>query len=517
MSLDTYEPFRFQDLKDSSTNFNFYEDSLQAKKTNDGGQKDPTISGNLNSFTLDQLLEKIGFGSYHLKRFLTAGLVALMDGAVIMTFSMTVVMVKREWDYSDEMQSLIASIVFMSVVAGAYMSGPIADKFGRKIPMYSSLLFIIMLNLVSALSPSVLFYALTRGMLSFACGFYSPIGFTYVLEIMPPSMRGKVVTMGNAMLFLGQLFICFVGLLTLSSLDQGNWRLLTVWSTLPAIVSLILSFFFLDESPRYLLSKRRFNEAIDLLNLSASEAWKSDIKSLNEEHKANLRNWMEAQTNNEKIREEPKVSLLFDRRFRMITIILWSSWFVHSFIYYGIALFFPYMLSKITALEASHADFESSSSLSSQENNLGSLTLSVSLESFSVIIAFFVIDRKILGRKRAMIIFYSLVCFISLIAFLDRSRINFILWTTIIKIILNVCSFYNYLVTLEVYPTRYRATGVGAATAIGKAGTIIMPWICTMLLEVSVYGPFLGFAFMSAIACICVFHLPYDTSEVEMK
>ena len=86
---------------------------------------------------------------------------------------------------------------------GAYFSGPLADKLGRRKPMIVSLVFMIALNMISALSPNVLFYGIIRFGMGFCAGFYSPIGFTYVLEMMPPSIRGKVITIGSAMLFLG--------------------------------------------------------------------------------------------------------------------------------------------------------------------------------------------------------------------------------------------------------------------------------------------------------------------------
>ena len=468
-----------------------------------------------NILELDTLMEEIGFGAYHLKQIGSASLIALMDGAVIMTFSLTVVILHREWDYSDQIQSLIASLVFLAVVAGAYVSGPIADRYGRRKPMIISLLFIISSNIMSAFSFDVMTYTVTRCLLTFACGFYSPIGFTYILEVVPPSLRGKIVTLGNAMIFLGQLYICFIGLFTLDVLDQGNWRLMTILSTIPAIVSLVLKCFYFEESVRYLLIDNQFERAIRALESANEEAWRSEVDLITEEHKQGLRNWMEAQIQTAPLREEHSIKLLFTRDYAKITVILWFNWFAQSFVYYGLTLYFPYILNQITNQAVAYREIEEFSDITPQENNLGSLTLSVALESLSVIIAFFVIDRKGFGRKRAMRIFYTGACLLCLVAYFDRSRVNFILLSTLIKVILDVCAFYNYIVTLEVYPTQYRATGVGAATAVGKAGTILMPWICSLLLELSPFGPFLGFAFILAVASISIMSLDY--SKIIMK
>ena len=469
------------------------------------------------TFTLDQLLEKIGFNSYHVKRFLPPALVALMDGAIIMTFSLSTVMLKKQWHYSSELQSLIASLVFVALVIGAYVSGPIADKFGRRLPMLISLGFIIVLNLLSAFSPSVVFYTVTRSMLAFCAGFYSPIGFTYVLEIMPPAQRGKVITLGSACLFMGQLFACLLGLLTLQSLDKGDWRLLTIYSTLPAVVSMIMSFFYLDESMRYLLIKGKVEEAFELLSKSAKNSRHPDMRKLNRDHKESLKKWTAFQPTSQSQEEVSSIRKLFENGFSRITLILWFSWFVHSFCYFGLTLFFPYILNKITTNEEHDMSAHEKLKFNVHPDNLGSLTVSVALESISVVIAFFIIDLKSFGRKRALAFFYTLAAIIAICGFCDRSRMDFIIWSTVFKIVLNICSFYNYLMTLEIYPTRYRATGVGAATAVGKAGSIVMPWVCAFLLEFDTYGPFIGFCVLNLGAAALTMRLPYDTANKEMK
>mgnify|MGYP001187815024 CR=1 FL=1 len=57
------------------------------------------------AFTLDSLLEQIGFGDYHITRFFSVGFLAFMDGAVIMALSLSLVILKAEWGYSSETES----------------------------------------------------------------------------------------------------------------------------------------------------------------------------------------------------------------------------------------------------------------------------------------------------------------------------------------------------------------------------------------------------------------------------
>jgi hypothetical protein len=53
----------------------------------------------------------------------------------------------------------------------------------------------------------------------------------------------------------------------LQSFDEGDWRGLLRFNTIPAIMSILLTLFFLRESPRLLLAKGDFVEAFREIDL----------------------------------------------------------------------------------------------------------------------------------------------------------------------------------------------------------------------------------------------------------
>jgi len=186
------------------------------------------------------------------------------------------------------------------------------------------------------------------------------------------------------------------------------------------------------------------------------------------------------------------------------------GWFNNSFVYYGIVLFFPYILSHIS--EASGAI---TTVAVANPSDLASITISTAVESCSVILAYFIIDSTP-GRKGTMQVFYILTGFAALAAFFDSSRVLFIIWVTATKIFINVVSFYFYLYTLEFYPTKYRATGVGMAAAVGKSGAIFMPWICMLLISIDLLLPFMLFAIMCFAMAAVLLGLPMDTKDQQL-
>ena len=327
---------------------------------------------------------------------------------------------------------------------------------------------------------------------------------------MPPSKRGKIVIYGYAMLFLGEFYVCVISLFTFKDLDTGNWQALTIWSTVPALFALFISIPYLDESVRFLLSSKRYDEAVEVLEKSIKATKNTQITQITPEIKKDLINWVEYQ-DRAAIRakqSEPGLRALFQKRYYKTTLILWMSWFAISYTYYGVTLFFPYILNQISDDQTAKKGSVVSGIEAVASDNLVSYTVSIAFESFSIVIAYFVIDSKRLGRKGGMVLFFGASSIFCFLAFVSQSKILFILWTTIIKIFIDVVTFYCYLLTLEAYPTKFRATGIGAAVAVGKAGTVIMPWISAFLIEWTIFGPYMGFFTVNVLAFISCILLP---------
>jgi len=82
-------------------------------------------------------------------------------------------------------------------------------------------------------------------------GFFAPVGFTLCIENIPIKTRANVVIFANCLIFVGELYACLIAWLCLGNLDDGNWKALTLYSSIPAVLAFILSWFYLDESARF--------------------------------------------------------------------------------------------------------------------------------------------------------------------------------------------------------------------------------------------------------------------------
>ena len=84
-------------------------------------------------------------------------------------------------------------------------------------------------------------------------GITLPIGTLYLSEIIPFNMRGKFLILLPVFFTLGELYYVFLAYVFLTSMTEGNWRMIAVFNAIPCFFLLLGNYFILEESPRYLI------------------------------------------------------------------------------------------------------------------------------------------------------------------------------------------------------------------------------------------------------------------------
>jgi len=85
-------------------------------------------------------------------------------------------------------------------------------------------------------------------------------------EIVTMKFRGKCIIWLNAMQSVGSLFAWALAYSFLDSYVKGNWKLFIIISSLPNLLIPIFCIAILHESPRVLLIKDKFDDAMIVLN-----------------------------------------------------------------------------------------------------------------------------------------------------------------------------------------------------------------------------------------------------------
>ncbi|SJL09240.1 related to HXT1-Low-affinity hexose facilitator [Armillaria ostoyae] len=162
---------------------------------------------------------------------------------------------------SSAYQSLFASIVQVGEVIGSLSAGFIGDRRGRKGAMVACVILVTfgaVLQLI--LTGSIALLVLGRAILGIGVGIVSNCTTLYLAEIPPAVIRGTMVSSWQLFLAIGQV----IG----AGVAQGTKDYTTSFSyrfpiALNILICLIITggLFFVPESPRWLLSQNRNEDA----------------------------------------------------------------------------------------------------------------------------------------------------------------------------------------------------------------------------------------------------------------
>ena len=196
---------------------------------------------------------------------LSAGVTAL--GGLLFGYDTGVVsgallFVKKDFGgLSSFQEELITSLLLVGAVVGALLAGRVADLIGRRLTVLITAVIFVVGVLLAAFTPTFPVLLVARIVIGLAVGSASMVVPLYIGEVVPPRVRGGLVS-------LNQLAIT-AGILVSYLIDYGlsgsaNWRLMFGLAAIPAVL-LFVGMLFQKESPHWLIRQDRIDEARDVL------------------------------------------------------------------------------------------------------------------------------------------------------------------------------------------------------------------------------------------------------------
>ena len=166
----------------------------------------------------------------------------------------------------------VASML-LGCAVGAFFAGRLADRWGRRsVLIISAALFLLSAIGAGAAHSSLVFVA-ARVLGGFAVGAASVISPAYIAEVAPARYRGRLATVQQIAIISG-LFAAFLSNYLLARAagastgalwgGQSAWRWMFWMQAFPSLLFLVL-LLTIPESPRYLVVKRRKDEAMRVL------------------------------------------------------------------------------------------------------------------------------------------------------------------------------------------------------------------------------------------------------------
>jgi sugar porter (SP) family MFS transporter len=158
---------------------------------------------------------------------------------------------------SSFQQELVTSLLLVGAVAGALAAGRVADLIGRRRTVLITAAVFVVGVLLAAFTPTYPVLLVARVIIGLAVGSASMVVPLYIGEVVPPRVRGGLVS-------LNQLAITS-GILVSYLVDYGlsgtaNWRMMFGLAAIPAAL-LFIGMLFQQESPHWLIRQDRIDEA----------------------------------------------------------------------------------------------------------------------------------------------------------------------------------------------------------------------------------------------------------------
>ncbi len=194
----------------------------------------------------------------------TAALAGFLFGFDTVVISGAEKTLQTLWQSSDSFHGIVViGMALWGTVVGALLGGFPTNQMGRK----KTLVWIGVLYTVSALGSAFandpVTFAIFRFLGGLGVGASTVAAPTYISEIAPAKNRGKLVGLYQFNIVFG-ILIAFFSNYLLSNVGENAWRWMVGVEAIPAFVYTVMSL-GLPKSPRWLLSRSRFDEARSVL------------------------------------------------------------------------------------------------------------------------------------------------------------------------------------------------------------------------------------------------------------
>ncbi|QRD07141.1 hypothetical protein JI435_308340 [Parastagonospora nodorum SN15] len=175
------------------------------------------------------------------------------------------VQISPQWQlYFNNPKGALLGIISASYNLGAILALPLVpyvnDRFGRRWSIFLGSWIMVIGSLIQGLSISAGMYIIARLLLGFGIPFCIIAGSSLMGELAYPKERAAMTSLFNALWFAGSLIAAGISFGTQSLKDDWAWRLPSLLQMVPSIVQ-ISTIFMIPESPRFLISKDRREEA----------------------------------------------------------------------------------------------------------------------------------------------------------------------------------------------------------------------------------------------------------------
>jgi len=457
-------------------------------------QEQPDSAGAGKYFDIDKELDFGPFSRLKLFTIFIVALIVILEAVAVNLLGLAIPKMMDDWHLLREAFKWTVTFSFIGMAVGAFFSGQIADRIGRRTVLLLSLPICGIATILIGATSSVDLLVVLRFFVGLGFGGVLPVAAATAAEFAPVRYRTMAVTVPIVCVALGTIL---AGFLFNIALPLAGWAAAFYIGGILALILFVLLLFCLPESPRFMAQHEEKWPALRLLLARlGSKVTDNDVFA----DKAKLKTEIAAAQ-----KGGSNIAALFRNGLAGDTIAIWVCSFSGIFGLYLVYSWMPTILhiEGISEHEARNA----MAYWFSFGGTLGALLCAWGCARFGTRIT------MISFAVGAVISVFALLCF-------DLKE-----HVLLMSVFIGLNGLFNngiqvplYAIFANLYPTRIRATGSSLASSVGKVGTILAGFVGA-LLSASGYFIFLGVFMILMLLALIVFkrHIPPVTGGSESK
>ncbi|MFZ6044672.1 MFS transporter [Pseudomonas sp. CR3202] len=388
--------------------------------------------------------------AYQWRIVLLCFLIVFLDGLDTAAMGFIAPALTQDWGIDRASLGPVMSAALIGMVFGALGSGPMADRFGRKVVLVTAVFLFGLFSLISAFSANLEQLLVLRFLTGLGLGAAMPNATTLLSEYTPERLKSLLVTS----MFCGfNLGMASGGFVSAKMIPAYGWHsLLLLGGLLPLALAVVL-LLWLPESARFLVVRNKGADKVRkvLAPIAPGEVAVASGFSVPEQKTVQSRNVFQ---------------VIFSGTYSAGTLLLWLTYFMGLVIVYLLTSWLP------TLMRDSGASMEQAAfigALFQFGGVLSAVGVGWAMDRFN--------PHKVIG------VFYLLAGVFAYCVGQSLGETT-LLATLVLAAGMCVNGAQSAMPSLAArfYPTQGRATGVSWMLGIGRFGAILGAWIGATLL-----------------------------------
>jgi len=397
--------------------------------------------------------------------------------------------VKKEFNLTDDMLTIIACVGFFSKAIGCLLTGPTTNMISRRSLLLFNILILIGLNIFLTFFWKLWAYFIFLIIGCYIAGNIDPLNIDVLCESLPIKFRGFFLCFSYTGF---PLNICVQYFLINSYSKQNDTEIKTIMhvNSLIIIGIFIIMIAFFKDSVRHQLIKENFDNAYYMLDKMSENPLSQDDKKLikYQSYKGN------------KVIQEASIKEIFTPNYLNTTLLFICLNFSFNSMTDGVSFVLNLILFDFIP--------------NSDEQKISQEGLKLYLYGlFAYVFCGILTEIPIIKRKLGLFITSAMILTFSLLFFFNSY--NYFWWLNFLLIACNASTSLSISFVSESYPTKIRDTSQGFMNSIANFGSLVGQLIFMSLYNISKTNTTLIYSMVSS--SICMFLVFFVKKEMHRK